>query len=187
MSFKIKLADTTDLVDNSFKLRHHVFAEEEGLLKATTEGRLFDRFDAYPTTRILILTTKDKVVGTLRMVHDSSEGLPADEYYDFRKHLPENSNLMHIGYFCISGEHRSSRLTAGLTLMSAYYAVSQGVTHIVAPINPKIARLLKRIGFVALGDEFIEPHTGVPMLPLLLNVIDFNDFFSTVHQTEPDF
>jgi len=178
MAFKTMLANNATLLDKAFKLRHKVFVEEEGLLQATDDGRIIDRFDAYPSTKILVVSTEDdEVVGTFRLSLDSTEGLPADEYYDFRKHLPNDSRLMHAGLFCISQAHRSSKLSMGLILMSAYFAISNDVTHVVAPINPKIGNLLKRIGFRMIDKEFFEPHTGVPMLPLVLESSKLNDFF----------
>jgi len=178
MSFKIMLANNATLLDNAFKLRHKVFVEEEALLSSTSDGRIIDRFDAYPTTHNLVVTTdSNEVIGTFRLSLDSTEGLPADEYYDFRKHLPKKSKLLHTGLFCITKAHRSSTLSMGLILMAAYFSVSHDVTHVVAPINPKIGNMLKRIGFQSVGDEFIEPHTGATMLPLVLDVSTINDFF----------
>jgi len=51
------------------------------------------------------------------------------------------------------------------------------LTNVVAPINPKIGNLLKRIGFRMIDKDFFEPHTGVPMLPLVLESSKLNDFF----------
>ncbi len=177
MAFKIIMAKTPELLDKAFKLRHHVFVEEEGLLQPTSDGRLVDRFDAYPTTSTLVVTTGEAVVGTFRLCLDSSEGLPADEYYDFHRHVPQDSRLMHGGLFCVSRTYRDPKCTTSLMLMASYFAESHNVTHIVAPINPKIAKLLRRIGFRVIGEEFIEPHTGAAMLPLLLDLRELNDFF----------
>jgi len=177
MSLKITIANTPELLDSVFKLRHQVFVEEEKLLRKTPDGRLIDRFDAYPTTSNLMVKGNEDVIGTLRMTLDSSVGMPADNYYDFRKHVPHDSRLMHCGLFCVPREHRNPKITTGLLLMAAYFSTSHEITHIVAPINPKIARLLKRIGFRAVGDEFTEPHTGAIMLPLILNMSELKDFF----------
>jgi len=178
MAFKIMLANNATLLDKAFKLRHQVFVGEEGLLQPTPDGRIIDRFDTFPSTHILVVITQtEEVVGTFRLALDSAQGLPADEYYNFRQHIPQNSHLLHGGFFCVSQAHRSTKLTMGLILMSAYFAISHGVTHVLAPINPKIGNLLKRIGFTQIADEFIEPHTGAIMAPLILNTSHINDFF----------
>ena len=177
MPINIVIAKTPKLIDEVFKVRHKVFSEEEGLLKATKDKRLIDRFDAIPTSKNLIVMIDDEVIGSFRMTLDSEIGLPADEYYDFREHLPKDAYIMHTGMFCVTKEHRSPRVSTDLMLMASYFAKSNGVTHVVAPINPQIGRLLKRIGFVAVGEEFIEPSIGNPMLPLVLDVDELNDFF----------
>lgn len=178
MAFKIKLATTTELLDKAFKLRHQVFFEEERMLqKAMPDGRFIDRFDTYPTTHTLVALSGAEVVGSFRLVLDSSEGLPADDYYDFRKHIPENSYIMHTSLLCISQTHRNPKLATGLFLMGIYFAISHDVTHVVAPINPKLKNWLIRIGYRAVDDEFTEPHIGTQMLPMLLDIRNLNDVF----------
>jgi len=177
MAYKIMRANTPDLIEQVFKLRHQVFVEQEGILKATADGRLIDRFDAYPTSNSFVVVSEDKVVGALRLALDSTEGVPADEYYDFRKHVPENSCILHVGLFCVSEPYRGVGLTMGLMMMSTYFAASNGVTHVFAPINPPIVRLAERVGFKVIGEEFIDAHTGAAMMPLLLDMNQVNDFF----------
>ena len=177
MAFKIKIADTTALIDKVFRLRHQVFVEEEKSLEKTAEGRIVDRFDAYPTTSNLILLEDEKVIGSFRLSLDSSEGLPADQYFDFRKHTPKDAKLMHASIFCITKEHRNTKLTMGLILMAAYFAVSNDVTHVLAPINPAIAKLLKRIGFYSVGEQFTYTPLNFDLVPLVMRVSELNDFF----------
>ena len=177
MAYRIALADTPDLIEQVFKLRHQVFVEEVGLLQSKKGGRLIDRFDAYPTTCNFVVVFGDKVVGAMRLAQDCSEGVPADEYYDFRKHVPEDSRVLHAGMFCVTEAYRGVAMSMGLMMMSTYYATAQGVTHVFAPINPEIVRLITRMGFEVIGDEFLDEHTGAQMLPLLLDMKKVNDFF----------
>ncbi len=177
MPINIVIAKTPKLIDEVFKIRHKVFSEEEGLLEATKDKRLIDRFDAIPTSKNLIVMIENEVIGSFRMTLDSEIGLPADEYYNFRKHLQKDTYIMHTGMFCVKKEYRNPRITMDLMLMASYFGKSNGVTHVVAPINPQIGKLLQRIGFVAVGEEFIDSSTGAIMLPLILDVEELNDFF----------
>ncbi|MDQ6962818.1 MAG: GNAT family N-acetyltransferase [Mariprofundaceae bacterium] len=170
MAYKIMLAKSTVLLDEVYKLRHKVFVEEEGLLQPTHDGRIIDRFDAYPTTSNLIVIDGDEVVGAFRLVLDSPVGTPADDYFDFRQHVPKDSQLMHSSLLCIAQDHRSTKLTTGLTLMAAYFAEVHGVFHVVAPITPMITTLLKRVGYRMVGEAFIEPHTQATMIPMVLDI-----------------
>ncbi|MCP4695426.1 MAG: cyclic nucleotide-binding domain-containing protein [Gammaproteobacteria bacterium] len=177
MSIEITIAKTTEQTDEVLKIRHKVFCEEEGKFQATADGRVLDRFDAYSTTRNLVVITDGQVVGSMRMTLDSAMGVPADEYYDFRSHLPPDNVLMNCGMYCITKPFRSSRIALGMQLMASYFAISHNVTHVVAPINPAIAKLQRRTGFKILGEELIEPHTGLAILPTMLDMRDLNDYF----------
>ena len=54
VTVRIRLARTTDELDQVFALRHRVMVDEEGYMPAQPDGRLADRFDAYPTTANVI-------------------------------------------------------------------------------------------------------------------------------------
>jgi len=181
MPINIFVAKTPKQIDEVFKVRHRVFSVEDKLLHETKDKRLIDRFDAIPTSKNLIVVLEerddDRVVGALRMTLDSEVGLPADEYYDFRKHLPKDAKVIHVGMFCVQQKYRNPRVTTDLMLMATYYGKSNGVTHVLAPINPKIAKLLQRVGFEAVGEEFIEPSLDNAVVPLILDVEKLNDFF----------
>lgn len=177
MAITITIARTPEIIDNVFKIRHKVFHDEENLLEADPTSRFMDRFDAFPTTWNLVVKKEGHVVGSMRLSIDSPVGLPADEYYDFRKLLPKDSLLMHCGMFCVTNDYRSPKITTGLMLMATYFGISHNVTHVLAPINPVIARLLKRVGFEQVGEEFTESHTDARMLPMVLDVKNLSDFF----------
>ncbi len=118
------------------------------------------------------------VTGSFRLTLDSEAGVPADEFYPFREHLPAGAKVMGAGMLCISSEHREASFISGLIMMASYYALTHDVTHVIAPINPAIAKLLtRRVGFQIIGEEFTDPHTGVAILPLLLDTSDLKDFF----------
>jgi len=187
MPIKITIAKTPELIDEVFKIRHQIFVEEEGFMKDTLDKRLIDRFDAYPTTTNLVLKDDEKVVGSLRMTLDSAVGTSADEHYDFRKHLPQDSRVMLCSMYCVSHDYRKSKVILGLLIMAGYFAESKAATHLLAPINPTIAKRLLmnpviakhllRIGFQNIGDVCTEPQTGEVMQPLLMDVRNMNDFF----------
>lgn len=177
MPIKIKVATDPSTIDAVLKIRHKVFSEEEDYFNKSADGRLIDRFDAYPTNRNLVVMNGEEVVGSLRLTLDSSAGVPADEYFDFRAHLPETYSLAGCGMYCVSLPYRSAKMALGLNLMASYIAITHDVTHVVAPVNPPVASLLKRVGFEALAEEMTDSHTGLRFIPMLLEVANLNDFF----------
>jgi len=178
MPIKISIAKTPACIDTVFKLRHSVFCYQEKSFQAQTDQRLFDIYDTFSTTHNLIVTTENKIVGSLRLSLDSDMGVPADEFYDFRSFIPtENTKIMGCGMYCVTEEYRGTSMALSMILMASYFAFSHQVTHVIAPINPAIAKLLSRVGFKILGEEIVEPKTGLTILPTLLDMNDLNDFF----------
>ena len=167
MAFEIIAANTPAHLDGIFQIRHKVYCEEEGYIAPRDNGRLIDRFDTFPTTTNLAVLYEGRVVGGMRLTLDSEIGIPEDDYYDFRSHLPRNSHVMGCGKNCVTKEFRNPKIARGLILMGLYFAVSNGVSHIVAAITPDIAKLLKRVGFQALDDEMTIPDIRIPVIPAI--------------------
>ncbi|NEO83633.1 MAG: GNAT family N-acetyltransferase [Spirulina sp. SIO3F2] len=185
MAVKIKLARTPKQIDEALKVRYQVFCQEDVKLCPQEGDRIFDRFDTYNTTYHLVVIFDEVVVGTMRMTLDSDVGVPADEFYDFRAHLPEEYNLLSAGMYCVSRPFRQQNIALGLIQMSVYFSVQHNITHIVAPVNPDIVNLIKRVGFKAISDEIIDVHSGLPIIPVLLNINDVKDFFMNfAHQNQ---
>ncbi|BDX05140.1 N-acyl amino acid synthase FeeM domain-containing protein [Planctobacterium marinum] len=177
MPICMRLAHSTEELDSVFRLRHLVFVEQEKILQGNSEKRLYDRFDAFPSSVQMLAEHNGQTVGAFRFSLDDTCGLPADDYFDFRPFVPKNARLMHSGMFCVHKDYRGEKIAMGLILMAAYYAMSNNITHVVAPINPTIAPLLRRIGFKKVGEQFHDPHLDYQVLPLLMDMADIKDFF----------
>src|SRR5438067_6804021 len=87
MSIRVKLAQTSDELDQIFRVRHRVFVEEDGYMAEWPEQRIYDRFDAFPTTANVIAIADGRVVGGIRYVEPAPVGLPVDDYVDFTPYL----------------------------------------------------------------------------------------------------
>ena len=177
MAIKIKPARSPKSIDDVLKLRHKVFCEEEKYFRSPHPGRVIDQFDALPTTCNMIAVHENEVVGALRLNFDADVGMPSDKFYDFRSRVPANSKLMSSGMFCVTRKLRNEKLALGLIMMGTYYAISNNVTHIVAPINPPIAPLLKNVGFEALDDKLHNEESGLDYIPMMLDLTKLTDFF----------
>jgi len=177
MSIKITEARTPELIDEVFKIRYKVFVEEEKLLKENPDKRLIVRFDAYPTATNLVVICENQVVGSIRLTEDSAVGTLADKYYDFKKHLPQGSRIIHCGMFCVSQKYRRTDIVLGLLLMCSYFSTVKDFTHVVAPSNPAVANNLQKAGFQSIGDTFKDSMTGALIQPLILDILNLSDFF----------
>ncbi|WP_051275242.1 N-acyl amino acid synthase FeeM domain-containing protein [Aestuariibacter salexigens] len=179
MGIKIKIAQQPEEIDGVFKARYTVFSEQEGKFPATPERRIYDRFDALPTTRNIAAVVDGEVVGGMRITEMSAAGLPSDTYYDFSHLLPENKSLIaSASMFCLHNDYRSMRKIAFMILcMSCYWGIKRGITHVVAPINPDIAPIIKMVGFEQVGDIFTHERSGMAICPMMLDMANMQDRF----------
>ncbi|MEO9900325.1 cyclic nucleotide-binding domain-containing protein [Nisaea sp.] len=177
MPVQIKIANTSALLDELYKVRHEVFSTEEGLFAPKPDGRVFDRFDAYPTSTNIVAVIDGRVIGGMRITLDSGIGLHADDYYDYEPMIPAGAARASLGHFCILKQYRSSQVAYALMLMACYYGCSQNTDWVLAPVNPSIGRMLGRIGFNKAGDSFEVPGIASKVLPMILDVRDLQDIF----------
>ena len=176
MTVRIRLARTTEELDQVFALRHRVMVEEEGYMPAQADRRLSDRFDAYPTTANVIAVVEDRIVGAVRMIERTAAGTSADEYFDFRPFLPPAARDVTGGMLVLERAHRSTpRLVFAMLGMGYYWAIGRGATHVIAPANPERRESLLRTGWRIVADEFRDEHKGLPTLPMILDLDELDD------------
>ncbi|MFC1827419.1 cyclic nucleotide-binding domain-containing protein [Thermodesulfobacteriota bacterium] len=177
MRVHVKVAKTPKEIDGVFQVRHKVFIEEDGKFPSQPDKRLYDFFDTIPSTVNIIAMVDDTVIGCLRMTELSEAGLPADHYFNFKPYLTDNiGKLASVSMFCLLSEYRSNmQLAYMLISMGCYWGISHDITHIITPINPDIASLIKRVGFKPLCEEVISNVGGLPIIPMMLQVSELRD------------
>lgn len=180
MPVRIQHTQDERQIEQVFRLRHQVFCQEENYFHTDDTQFVVDRYDAFPASKLfVVLGDEDQVVGSVRVTRDNPAGLPADEYFDFRAHVPRNSRVMSLSMFCVAKPYRSAMIASGLLSMCAYYALSQQVDYIYAPMNPPIGNLMRRIGAKQLTKEpQTVPHLNVGFLPCLLHVPDMSETYA---------
>jgi len=180
MPIRIQQARDERQIEQVFRLRHQVFCQEEDLFQTSGTQLVFDRYDAFPASKLFVaLGDESEVVGSVRVTLDNSAGLPADEYFDFRAHLPPDSRAMSISMFCVAKPYRSAMIASGLLSMCAYYALFKQVDYICAPLNPPLGNLIRRIGAKHLTEELQSvPNLNVGFLPYVLHVPDMNETYA---------
>ncbi|MEM6929706.1 MAG: hypothetical protein AAF602_22395, partial [Myxococcota bacterium] len=154
MSIRIKIATTPGELRRLFEVRHRIYVDEERVM-APRGGAVVDLYDPLPTTANLVAMIEDTVVGGIRITLDSDAGLPADDFFDFRQHLPPDSRLASCGMMCLLRDTRDNpRLTGSLLKMCMYWAMLHHRTHLYGPVNPAALHVVERIGFRPIGERF---------------------------------
>lgn len=177
MAVRIKLATEAEELDALFRIRHQVYAEEEGYMAASPEGRIFDRFDAFPTAQNLIAIVDGRVVGGVRLVGDGPAGTPADSFFDFRSKVGEGV-WGSAGMLCLSQAQRPIRRVSFALMAMLYYAAEvRGMTHLWAPANPDQMPMFERMGWRQLAPQFYHEEHKLQVIPMTLEIERLHDNF----------
>ena len=88
--FEIKLADTQDLKNESYKIRHTVYAQELGWEPISPNGMEIDECDPYAFSILLVHKRTGKFAGTARLVIPPSS--KPDSKLPFELHCAESLN-----------------------------------------------------------------------------------------------
>jgi N-acyl-L-homoserine lactone synthetase len=178
MTVRIRLAQTTDELDQVFALRHRVMVDDERYFPQQPGARLADRFDAYPTTAnvIAIAVEEDRIIGGIRFVERTPAGTSADAYFDFRPFLPAAAREVAAGMIVVERAYRGTpRLVFAMFGMGYHWAIHRGATHVVAPANPRRRPGMLRSGYRMVAPQFQHEHSGLPVVPMVLDLKDLED------------
>lgn len=180
MSVRIRLATSPTDFDQLFKVRHRVFIEKQGFYPPTSDGRLVDRFDAFPTTANIVAVAEGRVVGGVRIVEPSPVGMPADHYFDFRPYLPKGNIRVGSGSMLVVEEEyrRIPRVTFAMLGMMYYWALRKGLTHITGVAAPEAEKLFVGSGYEPVSPRFFHEESKLHALPVVLEISKLNDRFA---------
>ena len=169
--FDVAIADTEEKLEAAFRLRHQVYCVERGFEPG--DGALeTDRFDVRSMHTILTQRSTGRVVGTVRVVAPSLQGLDADLPMqrlcplDVFRLLPMGSTG-EISRFSISKDLRdaacagNAMLRLGLLRGIMQVSSAMNLTHLCAIMEHTLLRLLRvsAVHFQPLGPAI--EHRGL--------------------------
>ncbi|MBL8838994.1 MAG: PEP-CTERM/exosortase system-associated acyltransferase [Alphaproteobacteria bacterium] len=198
--FRVVMADTADLRNESFRLRHKVYCVEHGFLDALDhpDGRERDEYDSHSLHALLQHQETGRFIGTVRLVLPRPRaeryvmpmaGLCGDPRFLSGRLLPLASTaevsrfaishelrreLMAGGASCAQQRRVAMNLTLGLMTGVLQLSVAAGITHLCAVMEPALLRLLARqgISFAPLG-PLVEYHgLRQPAYGLVRQIVD---------------
>lgn len=177
MSIQIKAAETAEELDQLFRVRHEVYVEEGGYMPPNPDGRIYDRFDAYPSTKNLIALHENQIVGGLRLTETTGVGLPAHEFFDFARHLPQVSSgkMGCISMYCAKREYQKAGVGVKLLRAGHDWAILQQWSYITNAANPEVLTFSMLIGYMPLASQLYDPNKSLPFVPIVLDLNQPND------------
>lgn len=171
MPLLVRIAERATELDLLFRMRHRVYVEQGHYVQATADGRVYDRFDAFPSTTNFVAYEGEQMVGGVRAMQDDGAGTHADDYYDFHPHLPPSAVIGSGSQLWVDEKFRGHRhIVPTLMNLSFYYLASRGVTHMVATVNPEVEKSFYRCGYQPVGPVMTHPHSGLPFRPVVLEI-----------------
>ncbi|MDQ2996703.1 MAG: GNAT family N-acetyltransferase [Chloroflexota bacterium] len=171
MTICIKYAETTDEIDGIFRTRHKVYVEEEGYMAAQPNGRVYDRFDAYPTTVNIIAVDDGRVIGGARFCAPSTAGAPPDDFFDFAAYLPKHAIGASGSMLCIERTYRKiPELAFSIMGMGFRWVHEQGLSFIIGAANPDAQKFLLRLGFHPVAQTRYDEHKQLLFIPVILSM-----------------
>ncbi len=170
MAIAIKIAETAGERDRALQLRYQVYVDEEERFAERADGRIFDRFDCFPTTGSVLATDMDTGVdvGTLRFAVRTDAGLPSDSFYDFSPITGSlEGGIGTIGMLAVIREYRGvGGIVLGMMKVATRHLRGEGVEHVVAPVAPDIESALRAMGGQQVGESFTHGDPPVGMTPM---------------------
>ncbi len=172
MPYSIKIATSPAECDAVMRLRYDVFVDERGFMPERRDRRVFDHYDALPTTANLLASLEGSPVGTLRYTAPSEAGTAPSSFFDFAPHLPVPlEDVGALGQMVICGGTRQGAEIAFALLGMGYcLAREENLRYLDAIVNPDaLGRMLVTTGWVTASEEFTDP-SGLRCLPLTLDL-----------------
>jgi len=151
-----------------FRGRYDVYVDEMGAMPPNPRREVRDRFDELPSTLNLTVVDGLRIVGGARWVVDRGQGTTADAYYDFRPHLPADALRGAGSMLWMAPEARGQKgLIARLMAEGLSWCIDEGISHVLATVNPPVASRFAKVGYRPVGEAFTH-DSGLPVQPMIL-------------------
>lgn len=174
--FTIKLANTLEEREAAFRLAYKVYRDKE-YIKENPLKWLVKKYDANPETAILLVQNQDKkVIGTITIVFDGQEAIPAEAIYSNEIKLlrSRKEKIVEVSRLVIDPDHRNAKeililLFNYLFIFSFYVKKYTCLTIEVNPRHKEYYRTL--LCFDEIGIE--KPCPNVQNAPAVLLYVSF--------------
>lgn len=98
-----KVADNRDEWSAAFNLLNQFYRDKKSKLKFYSEGGI-TKFNALPSTKVIIAKKGEKVLATLSLILDNPFGLPIETCFDISQFRNQNLSYAEVTGFAISSE-----------------------------------------------------------------------------------
>jgi N-acyl-L-homoserine lactone synthetase len=162
---RVYQAETAEDFAGLGELWKAVYGTECGWLDPAAALAYKDRYDPHAT--YLMATVDDQFVGTMRLVADSAEGLPVEQFVSIGDLRGGERRLVECQRLMILPQQRNRRwpelpygVLGGLVKGSLHWCIMNGFSHILADVflgtRTTPMNLLLALGFTETGKYFVD-------------------------------
>ena len=178
MGIRIKVATTSQELNDVYKLRYQVYVNSGGYFNPNPQEIVMDMFDAIPDCANIIAYEGEQAIGTLRTNRDNPLKLPADRLFDFseyrariEKQAKENNQRQPVfvsaGMLAIAEKWRNRRdVFRALFKVACDVGKSWNATHLIVTVNIETESIYRRLGFEVLAEKVWYDTVGDYMVPM---------------------
>jgi N-acyl-L-homoserine lactone synthetase len=175
-------------------LWNSVYGDECGWLEPANGPRYLDRYHTHST--YLVAKAEGRPVGTMRLVVDSAEGLPIEQFVDISD-LRGNRTLVECQRLMILQEFRNRRwrelpygVLGALFKGCLHWSLANSLSHVIADLftSTKTTPIsaLMGLGFEETGKEFIDTELEEAGTSIAL-ILRLGELFSRPFRTDNSF
>lgn len=162
------------------KLRHEVYGSLPGYSQefvAPIPGLLYDGFD---TNSVIFTYKKDEhIVGSIRVVFDSEEGLPSEEKFSFDYLRERNLGIAEFSRQVIHPQYQSKGGFREFYAGAYNLALMNGINLFLAGIDREHLKLYEKFGGIKVEKEMQGyGHIQKPFLITSWDIFEASDFFA---------
>ncbi len=165
--------------DEMYALRYLVYCEEYKYLDRVDylDKRERDKYDPYSVHYILVYNKfKQSVVGTVRIIKNSTVGFPIENNFKLRKDLYNinKDKIVEISRLIVKKEYRSQYFMLDLFKKLYQYCKENNITHIYAVMDDNLHKPLVNMGFIFKKIGEVGSYQGLTT-PYLLTINDLEN------------
>ena len=178
-----KIAETEDEFEQAFKLVHDSYVDIN-ILKSTEHGLRASKYNALPTTTVLIVKSGDEVIATMSLIVDSQLKLPIDSLWDIQDIRSDFFKICEVSSLAIKRSHRKKRGELLIPLCRFMYDICYeylNLDALVITIHPNAKAFYKALfNFEEINHEVKEYESleGAKAIGLKLNLQKTRDRFT---------
>jgi N-acyl-L-homoserine lactone synthetase len=118
----VQIVHDPDRLDSIYRLRHDAYVRK-GYIAAKPSGMMSDEWDELVTTTHFVALQEDHVIGAVRLVLDSTSGLPMERVFpqEIRRLREHSRKLAEASTMVVGNPHRDSDCRLWLRLSRALW------------------------------------------------------------------